>query len=440
MIRRGGEVQSRMKSSFLEKLLLWYFPVEMMYRFLLLRDIDTHMILLLQAFILVYGAIAFLRTKYNGSFKTFVCFYLVYSILSIVFVVSDSRLIAGYINDLRVVLLPILAVFIGMYSKNEKIYKVFIYTVVVCMTIGLYLYFVKPAWYIQHLVEYWNDQWYSTSTATEDNIMSGTYLWASRFSAIFTTPYAVSYFGTFALCLLTVDIYKTEDKRLIKNRVLQLLFFSVLAISAVLCQNRVAIVYLACLLLWGLYYGTKNHRKEKNIFICAFAGTALIIAVAVIYLAQDEFMAVIIDTLTERFTDTQENGLHNVSRDSQVSLVFNSWNNIPFGEGLGTKGGVARRLGLPGVTDNGYIKLMVEQGILGLLLVVTLFLASAKRAYKYRKYLMSELLIIGYVLFTMIGANTLGMEFDYMIIMWYAVGRIWNSKYLKGIIESNNRI
>lgn len=425
----------------LEKCLLWYFPLDMIYRFFLLRSIDTHLILLLQALVFLYGAYAFTRVKYNGGFKGALTLFILYSVFSIFWVLTGDGIVEGYINDLRVVILPMFAVFIGMYNKSDKVFKVFLYSVIACMIVGLYLYFVKPDWYIQHLIDYWNDQWYTgSSVATEDNITSGAFLWSSRFSAIFTTPYAVSYYGTFALCILTVDIYKDEANRIIKKRWVQWLLFVILSITAVLCQNRVAIVYLVFLIIVALFYGIKNHRTERKFFIYMVVGILLIITVVVIKLRQDEFISVIIDTFIERVEDTQENGMHNVSRDSQVTLTLNSWDNYIFGEGLGSRGGVARRMGYPGVTDNGFIKLMVEQGILGLVFLLSIFIGSALHALKRRKYLSPELLMMGYVLFTMIGANSLGMEFDYMIIMWFAMGHIWNKRYLEQCIDSNNRI
>ena len=189
-----------------------------------------------------------------------------------------------------------------------------------------------------------------------------------------------------------------------------------------------------------MFYGIKNHRSERKFFIYMLVGIISIITVVVILLRQNEFISVIIDTFLERVEDTQENGLHNVSRDSQVALTLNSWNNYIFGEGLGSRGGVARRLGYPGVTDNGYIKLMVEQGIIGLFFLISIIIGSALHAFKKREYLAQELLMMGYVLFTMIGANSLGMEFDYMIIMWFAMGHIWNRRYLEECMITNNRI
>lgn len=427
-------------TSFFEKCLLWYFPLDMVYRFLFLREIDSHLILPLQVFIFLYAIYSYSVIHFGKSFRDYVALFIIYSILSFILVAAGNGPIAGYFNDLRVVILPMSAVFIGIHNKSDNLYKVFLYSVVISMIIGLYLYFAKPSWYIQHLINYWNDQWYTGGMATEENIMSGAFLWSSRFSSIFVTPYAVSYYGTFALCMLTVDIYKDKNNRLIKSRWVQWSFFVILAIGAFLCQNRVAIVYLVFLIVLALVYGIKNNRSERKFFMYLVVGIAIIFTFTVVKMSKDEFFSVIIDTFVERVEDTQENGLYNTSRDSQIVSTLKSWDNYMLGEGLGSRGGVARRLGLPGVTDNGYVKLLVEQGIIGFVFLMFIFLKSARRAYKHRRYLSTELLIIGYVLFTMIGANTLGMEFDYMIIMWFALGHIWNIRYLDECIVSNNRI
>ena len=355
-------------------------------------------------------------------------------------VLAGDGVIEGYMNDLRVVILPMFAIFIGMHNSSDKLFKVFLYSVMCCMVIGLYLYFVKPTWYLQHMVEYWNNAWFGSAVATEENITSGTFLWSSRFSAIFMTPYAVSYYGTFALCILTVDIYKNKNQRLIKNRWVQWSFFIILAIAVLLCQNRVAIVYLIFLVILGLFYGIRNHRSERKFFVYMITGLAVVVTLTMVRLSKDAFVSVIIDTFIERVEDTRENGLYNTSRDSQIKVVLKSWDNYAFGEGLGSRGGIARRAGRPGITDNGYVKLVVEQGVVGFLFLMAIFCGSALHAYKRRRVLATELLMIVYVLFTMIGANPLGMEFDYMIIMWFAMGHIWNNRYIEECKISGNHI
>ena len=421
-----------------EKMLLWYFPLCLMYVLLGMRGIDTHLILPLQAFIFVYGILAFLGKEGQKDYKILVAFFMFYSLFSICWV--ESQLLDGFINDARVVVLPMFAIFIGMSNNSDKLYKVFIYVVVISMIIGLFLYFVQPAWFIERMVEKWNEAWYSEGGATEDNILSGRYAWASRFSAIYGTPYGVSYFGTFALCLLTIDIYKKEENRLINKRWLQLFFFVILAVSVVLGQNRVAMVYLVLLAVWGLFYGIRYKRPERKIFLKLMFGLLLIGFVVLIRFGDNDFVTMIKDTLIERFEDTHENGLHNTARDNQISVTLNSWNNYIVGEGLGSRGGVVRSHGHPGVTDNGYVKLIVEQGVFGFILLLFLFIRSMLKAFKNRKVLYAEFFILGYVLFAMIGANPLGMEYDYMIIMWFAMGHIWNKQYIETCRIMGNHI
>ena len=437
---RGGQQVTSSKFSFLEKCLLWYFPLDTMYILLGMRGIDTHLILPLQALVFFYGFIAFFSLKKINRLSLLVIFYIVLSVFSVVFIPSGDRLIEGYINDMRVVVLPMLAIFIGMNNHSDKLYKVFVYAIVISMIIGLLLYFFKPDWFIQRMVEKYNNEWFTNANATDDSIMSGQLGWTSRFAAIYGSPYGVSYFGTFALCLLTVDIFKDEEHRLIKKRWIQIGSFIVLAISAVLCQNRVAIVYLAFLLMFGMFYGIKHKRKEGKLFRNILIGVLLIGTIVIIRYQDNDFVTMIKETLIERFVDTQENGLHNTSRDTQVRLTLNSWDNFVLGEGLGSRGGVARSQGKPGVTDNGYVKLIVEQGIFGFIILLLIFLTSIFHAFKHRKYLYAEMLILGYVLFTMIGANPLGMEYDYMIIMWFSLGHIWNNGYLQDCKMNNNHI
>ena len=50
-----------------------------------------------------------------------------------------------------------------------------------------------------------------------------------------------------------------------------------------------------------------------------------------------------------------------------------------------------------------------------------------------------EIMIVGYGIASMIGANSLGMG-SAIILFWFAIGRIWNSDYLAQKITINDRI
>ena len=345
--------------------------------------------------------------------------------------VWGTRLIAGYVNDIRVVLLPMLALFIGMYHSDNKFYKLFIYSATICMSIGLFLYFTRPGWYLNYLIDCYNNAWYNTGAiATEDNIMSGELGWAYRFSGIYSSPYAVSYYATFALCLLAVDIYREETKRLITKRWVQWACFIVLALAAILCQNRVAMIYTVFIIFVALIYGIKVHNKARHFFTGIIVSVILVGTFVFVRYQNDDFFVMIKETLSGRVEEMKFSNLENSSRSNQIEITLRSWDNVFFGEGLGSRGGVARSMGAAGITDNGYVKLLVEQGVFGFTALLLVFLISANRARKKYRLFAAELLMIGYVLFTLIGANTLGIAYDYMIIMWYAVGRIWNKKYL----------
>lgn len=424
-------VSMKKNNSVKDKALLLYFPLAMLYQVLMMFYLDTHLVLPLQALTLLYGLWALGRIKYNNNFKSIVVIFIIYSILSVVFVIG-SKLIDGFVYDVRVVILPMFTIFIGMWHDDNMFYKFFIYSVSFCMGLGLLLYLIRPGWYLSYLVDCYNNAWYNTSAvATEDNIMSGQLGWAYRFCGIYSTPYAISYFATFALCLLAVDIYREESTRLITKRWVQWVCFIVLALAAILCQNRVAMIYTVFIIAVALIYGIKVHNKARHFFTGLIVTVILVGTFIFIRYQNDDFFVMLKETLSGRVEEMKLSNLENSSRSSQIQITLKSWNNVPFGEGLGSRGGVARSLGAPGITDNGYIKLLVEQGVLGFCILLVIFLKSALRALRRYRLYAAELLMIGYVLFTLIGANTLGMSYDFMIIMWYAVGRIWNKKYLQ---------
>ena len=106
---------------------------------------------------------------------------------------------------------------------------------------------------------------------------------------------------------------------------------------------------------------------------------------------------------------------------------------------MGSKGGTAAMLGFDAITDGGWTRFLIEYGVIGLTIFCFLILRTICHGLRFRKYMSKEIMIVGYGIASMIGANSLGMG-SAIILFWFAIGRIWNSDYLAQKITINDRI
>ena len=95
---------------------------------------------------------------------------------------------------------------------------------------------------------------------------------------------------------------------------------------------------------------------------------------------------------------------------------------------MGSKNAGARQAGLPGITDGNFVKILVENGVVGLFWFLWFVLKSLKKAVLRKNKNTIEAWIILFMLFAMTGSNGLCIEFYYSAIFWYAIGKIWSPK------------
>lgn len=128
-------------------------------------------------------------------------------------------------------------------------------------------------------------------------------------------------------------------------------------------------------------------------------------------------------TLDDAFSD---------ARTSQNKDLLNAWRNIVIGNGLGTGGNEARKIGYPAVTDSNYVKILVEQGVVGFTIFICFLFSSCNRIYKNFKYLIPEGAMLLSIMIAMIGSNSLLFSI-YIMPFWYMMGRVWNDNYINSL-------
>lgn len=410
-----------LKSSFLDKSLVYLFPVLMLIFFLQALGLySAYTPLLFSIYYIVIGFISYSKINYHNTIKNLFLIWIVYILVSGITANLPTRFIT---EEFKRFIAPTMFVFVGMFCKDEKIYKTFLYSIVASIVIGFVLLIFQPSWYVSFLIEAMNNQWYSDSSESVGTIMQT----AFRFQSFFSGPYAISYFATFSMCIILCDIYKKN--RMVSDTRLQILIMATIFTAIVMSGFRIAISYILLSFVLMLQLGIYTKNRQKRIFIGAFA--VIVVIVGVLLLTENSYVSSLREKLLERFLKMSYESAMEGSRTTQQEKVLDSWQNVFFGDGTGSKGAQARIEGLPAITDGGYVKMLVENGILGISLFAMIMLLTLRRGLKNLRYYITELLIIGYMLASLLGANSLAMHWCYSLMFWFSVGRIWNQKVLE---------
>lgn len=421
-----------MKKLYLEKSLFYLFPVLILV--FLIQAYGYYNLYTPWIFSIYYvaiGLLSFCRIQYHKIFKLFFIAWIIYIILSGLLADLPIRYLT---EEFKRFMAPTFFVFVGMYCRSDKIYKTFLFSIFFSVVLGFLLYILQPSWYIRFLVECFNNLWYANSAENANSVMES----AFRFQSFFADSYAISYFVTFSLCIILCDVYRA--KKIVPNKRLQMAILLSLVIAIFLSGFRVAIAYMILLFIWMLLYGSYTKNPNNKLFIRIFIiGTAMLVLLF-FFLSDNHYFSYIVENVFGRFSAFSYETAMEGSRNTQQEKVLESWQNVFFGDGSGSKGAQARIDGLPAITDGGYVKMLVENGFVGTSLFLMIMLATIKRGLKYFHYYMMELLIIGYVLISMLGANSLAMHWCFVIIFWFAVGRIWNDVVLKKRISEFDKI
>lgn len=360
----------------------------------------------------------------NSRVNALLTSFFLYTILTVFGYLFNGRPFSLYVIEFVAYATPMLFAFIALDKRDfsDKFYSVFLTTIIICFVFGFYLHFMRPSWYQVALTETYNDRWYVQSNYDYEQIAD-----SFRFSSIFLNSYAISHFSMFAFPISVTFLLKKREGKKWKYIIFAIISF----VSAIICLHRVAMASCVLMLFVFILYDFRHGRKLSSL---AFWIIVLVL-IALFYLSTTELFEQVI----ERFSDMNISDAFDDSRTNQNISVLREWNNIIFGEGIGAMSADARKIGYVGITDGQYIKILVEQGLIGFSLYVALIIGTLFRGLKYFKYYSIEFCIILGISIAMIGSDSLVMPF-YILPFWFAVGRIWNKDYLRYLKETNNHI
>lgn len=374
--------------------------------------------------ILIYfGLKSFLK---NNAKCTILTLYIIYSLFSFVLYAFNGYPIKLYIYDVAFYLSSIFFAYVGMDKSDDsdKFREYTFYAIIVAFAIGMYLFFYNPSWYQDAWEINYNGRWYKEGLNADFDYISAN----MRFSSFFMSSYATEYYGLFALPFALCGVMKEEKGKKRSFYLFCTLF--ILLVLALSMQRAAIISAILMLIVLGIY--DMNHKRSTSLlYICLIVGT---IAIVSVYATTDLGERVI-----DRFGKLTLADAFSESRISQNEDLLGVWNNLIFGNGLGTGGNEARKMGYPAVTDSNYVKILVEQGIIGFLLFLSFVIATCKRIVSNFKYLALEGAFFVSILVAMIGSNSLMFSL-FIPPFWYSVGRIWNNDYINDLKIKNRHI
>lgn len=401
-------------------------PLYMISEFLYMFGINTYMLIYHPLrLILLFKVLSLMVNKRDSSFIRMMSFYFLYCVLSVFFYAFNDAPISCYLGAIQPYLYPMIFVWLGYaYSHDEKFNKWYLYSCLACFLIGFYLYFVMPPFYLQFLYNFQTSEWTARDFVSENSVLAN-----ARFSSFFGTSYAISYFSLPALIIsLGYTLYKKTE---IKKK--WLYFIAVVSlVSALLCMQRVAMAYsIFVLLFFGLY----SFKANKSGRLLTVYGVAIVLIIAFLgFVSSLDRYASISGKFLEQLSNMDFSQALD-ERTFQYDLSGRAtWWSYLVGLGMGSCGGMARSVGLAGVTDGEYVRLFYEMGFLGTMVFAIIMVTTIVRGLKHLRLYYIELIIVVYFLAAGLGSNSLYMNM-YCAMFWYSLGRIWNKQYYKNKME-----
>lgn len=347
------------------------------------------------------------------------------NILSFPLTILSGRPISCYTNEIFNYVPAMLFYFVGASSNvnTEKFYKYLLISATISFTIGLFLYFTAPDWYVLKLAEWANRSKIAIVEVSEMSVLEHT-----RFQSYLMSEYAISHFTMFGLAVACFAAFR-EDKCKIPSKWVYLSIL-ILLVSAIISQMRVAMFCSVACFLAFVIYDIFISRKGKSLRIILVIILILVTVGTYFVYSNGEQFELVSSLMSNRIEEMSISKALK-GRENQVENLMSTWNWIIIGHGLGSGGAISLLGGYSGVTDQNYIKILYENGLLGMLLFMIIIIKTLIKAIKKYRYYTIELVIIAFVMVAMLGSNTLCFSYLYILPFWFAIGRVWNKKYIQ---------
>lgn len=395
-------------SSKLYTLLYFYFPI--VYLFFLINTFGGELGILDGIITIVIPFLVFfasLSSINNREVNLLFSFFIIYTILTgLNFIDSDFSL---YYNDLLNYVIPMFFMFVGLsfHSNPNRLFDSILKYGTVALAIGLILYFTMPGWYQNHLMDLRSSQGKDVDYGMSDDSLLTLF---TRIVGIFKNTYGCVYTAVVVLCITAGKLMK--DNKTSNLSAMLCLLISTLCILTSGCRGPVlaSIIVLIVIVIYLFSHKTSG-----------FVIYLILILIAVSFIS-DFVLLRSISSFERSFTFEGAIG----EREQQWLSVFDNFNSYIFGDGVGAYGHAAYYKTGIAITDNNWMKIFAETGIVGFAYFIFIYIGALIKGYKRKNNKCVELLILVSYGIMMIGANPLSFKNIFAIPFWYCIGSIFN--------------
>lgn len=363
-------------------------------------------------------SISFIITRKRNTGSELVVVFIVYNLLTVFFYSYNGRPLDCFIHMLFPFVIPILFFFWGNRETIDVIpfYKCFVILCFGSFLYGIYLYAFMPSYYLSYLTDIYNNAWHTGAQLSEESV-----LLFSRFSSFFGSSYAISYLSVPCLCIAAGLLNISKNKR---ERFFYYITIGISWVAAVLCQQRVAMVMASIYLLFVIFNG--NKKGKFQIFY-------LLLMIPILYVVYIFFFETgramdVSEMLTGRLERMDLNDAYEGSRMKQYITSLMNMDNYLLGDGLGSASSYARKYGFAGVSDGEYVRVFLENGVVGACIFFSLIVYTINKLFEKWKDCKWEILVVIYFLVASFVSNSLSINLLYAPIFWFCMGRLWNNK------------
>lgn len=342
-------------------------------------------------------------------------------ILSLIVLIIITSFISGVDFDklyfgITTQLLMMFFFFVGR-SKNASDYSLYnraILVVIFASICGLVLYFLNPSWYLDMKIE---------RSGVSHSVTQGFTFEMMRLSAFWPYPYWISYGSAIIYCYILI-IGCRFGKLSFKMIAILLFLMAIMMLAQQRAPLLFSILITIVFVLIGI--GKKKYSPKFKFYIFLY----LFISVAGLYVLMDIIDIEMLERFFSKMDEAASGTDYFSARREMVSDVTSRPVSL-FGDGLGAYSLHGEKANLRVISDQQYVKLLYENGMVGLMGYVVIFILCILNGIRHLKENVFELAIVIMYLIAMYGANCLCVEEQHPAIFWFCCGRLFNKDCLQ---------
>lgn len=387
-----------LKKSKFESILYKYLYWIILLMFVLSMFLNIERILLNGIIILIIDIWLVRQNGFNFRINEVIhVMFTIYVMLSFVVYIFNGYPIFIMLSSFVGSFLPIYLVFCRKTELCEEHFENTYKALAVGFIISLILHFWTPPFYINYLYN-------------KGYIYANSIFWAKYF---FQGLFGVTALGTLSSCASLFFLCKFIDDKQFKSLLLMVLSVVTLFITG---RRSAIAAFLLGFIFIVLFIGFKrNTKRTSKMFFLSIT----IVFIAIVFIVRNYNYTIntlnTVINVSGAVNERISNWIENIRSLQLVDLIF--------GNGFGTRSHTAIQYGYMAVTDSGYIQLLCELGIIGMILMffmVINFVVNI-RLNEVNYYYISAMLVVFVYLIQAIGSNV--FEFQATApLFWISMG------------------